>query len=288
MVILGGMNITILANKDIASCLALNYLLPRLEEHTASLFLSGRVGVPQKQKTQDGDGTPLALAELRFLEQTLFTDLLFPAIDGRGDGPTADDSRLFTFAGLGRKFGLRTVEELNRVNDAEGLARLAGTEPELILSIRYGAILKEAAIGLPRLGVLNLHSGRLPEYRGVMASFWALLQGEAALGTTLHYITDPGIDTGPIIATTTLPVQPGRSYLCHVLALYEDGCRAMAEAVATLAAGEPLPSRPQPPGGRYYSFPEEADLTRFAAAGWRLTEPEAVAALARRFLPPIA
>ena len=299
------MNLTILANSDLASCIALNHLVPQLEGHTISVLLSSQVGAKQTK------AVPPSLAELKFFEQTLFTELLFPALDSvtgghaTGSDIASEPPPLHTFNGLktGRwqtadqpeplhgRIGngtqtpsVRTVAILNQINTNEGLARLRVTRPDLILSIRYGVILREAAIAVPRLGVLNLHSGRLPDYRGVMASFWALLNGETVLGTTLHFIDDPGIDTGRVVSTTTLPVRADKSYLWHVLALYEDGCRNMAQAVAALASGEPLPASPQAKGGHYYTFPDESDLARFAAGGRYLFTRDEVVAVARRFL----
>jgi methionyl-tRNA formyltransferase len=45
-----------------------------------------------------------------------------------------------------------------------------------------------------------------------MASFWALLNNESEIGTTLHFIEDSSIDTGSIVASTRLAVQRERSY----------------------------------------------------------------------------
>ena len=51
-----------------------------------------------------------------------------------------------------------------------------------------------------RLGVINLHGGLSPDYRGADCTFWALYNGEPEnIGCTLHYI-DAGIDTGKVIA----------------------------------------------------------------------------------------
>ena len=118
-----------------------------------------------------------------------------------------------------------------------------------------------------------------------MASFWALLNDEAEIGTTLHFIEDSSIDTGSIVASTRLPVQRDRSYLWHVLSLYESGCREMLAAVVRIAAGEDLPHEAQPQGGNYYSFPVAEDLQRFAEKGWRLFDPGDILAVARQFLP---
>ena len=40
--------------------------------------------------------------------------------------------------------GISPIEVLNNINSEEGLARRATTAPDLLLSIRYGGILKDA------------------------------------------------------------------------------------------------------------------------------------------------
>ena len=95
---------------------------------------------------------------------------------------------------------------------------------------------------VPKHGVLNLHSGRLPDYKGVMATFWALLNDEKEIGTTLHYIDDCGIDTGRVITTTSMTVDRNRSYLWHVLGLYDAGCRSVLSAIQQIRQGGEVPS----------------------------------------------
>ncbi|MEZ5490224.1 MAG: formyl transferase [Gammaproteobacteria bacterium] len=265
------MNITLLANRDIASCLAVNYLLQGLQGHQLSLFLSARVG-----------SKPLAapLQHLKFVEQDLFNKLLFPLLP---ESKHAAGAELLGFDQLQGRFA-GGVQELDVINTGAGLEKFAATEPDLVLSVRFGLILREPALAVPGHGVLNLHSGHLPDYKGVMATFWALLNGESEIGTTLHYIDDSSIDAGRIIASTTLPVDRGKSYLGHVLALYRDGCRQMVQAVQTVEARSQLPACTQAAPGNYYSFPTEADLEAFTARGWRLYDPDDVLDLARRFL----
>ena len=77
-----------------------------------------------------------------------------------------------------------------------------------------------------------------------MATFWALLNGESEIGTTLHFIDDASIDTGRIVGSTRLRVDSRRSYLWHVLSLYEEGCEQLVHAASVSLrhprTGEPL------------------------------------------------
>jgi methionyl-tRNA formyltransferase len=264
------LNILFLASRDLAGNIALNHLLPPLADtHSLRVFLSDAVG---------NSGTrPKPLQDLKFFEQTLFNELLFPLIDRAGL-----EGELFSFRGLER-FTTAPVESLNQVNSEDSLQRLRAARPDLVISIRYGGIMREAAIAIPPLGVINLHSGALPAYRGVMATFRALLAGEAQLGTTIHFISDPGIDTGRVIARTQTAVQRDKSYLWHVLALYPPACKKLLACVADLAAGEQLPAQPQGEGGQYFSFPDQQDLENFFARGFSLIDPEEIVAIAQRY-----
>lgn len=264
------LNITILVNRDIASCMALNHLLKSLSQHRLSVFYSSRVG-----------SKPLcdSLQQLKFFEQDFFNDYVFPLQsklepEKRGD--------LQGFDQIAEILEGRCLP-LNNINEEEGLDVLTASNPDLVLSIRYGLILREKAISIPKLGVLNLHSGCLPEYQGVMASFRALLNGDTELGTTLHRIVDAGIDTGPIIERSSLNVRPDKSYFWHVLALYEAGCDILTQAVEVLADGNELQGKVQSAPGAYYGFPQEEDCITLEKAGFKLFEPVEVLELARRF-----
>ena len=253
------MNVLLLANRDLASNYALNLLLPKLQAHRVRLLLSSAVGGSKPR--------PEPLQQLKFFEQQLVNELLFPLIDRSGA------EGLKSFTGL-RPLLAADPKVENAINSEASLVRLRKDPPDLILSIRYGGILRDEVIGLPTLGVINLHSGLLPDYRGVMASFWAMLAGETLLGTTLHTIDDSSIDTGRIIATSTLPLQREKSYLWHVLNLYPQGVGNMLDAVSTLTRGDSLNSRPQGDGGNYFSFPQAAQLQAFSDAGHRLWSPD--------------
>jgi methionyl-tRNA formyltransferase len=268
------MNITILANRDLASCIALNHLVSGLSEHRATVFLSSRVG-----------SKPLAppLQQLKFVEQDLLNQIIAPLLNRTSDAQRAAKQSLLSFEQLG-EIVAGGVSDLNNINEAAGLARFATSEPDLVMSIRYGLILKDPVIAIPTHSILNLHSGVLPDYKGVMASFWALFNGETEIGTTLHFIEDSSIDTGGIIASTRLSVQRDRSYLWHVLSLYEAGCEEMLAAVDKIAVGHSLPSHSQADSGNYYTFPNTEDLQRFNERGWRLFDPEDVLDVARQFV----
>jgi methionyl-tRNA formyltransferase len=74
-------------------------------------------------------------------------------------------------------------------------------------------LLRKDLISLPALGVLNCHSGWLPQYRGMDVVEWAILQSKGKkpqLGLSLHFM-DQGVDTGPILLQQKVVMAKGES-----------------------------------------------------------------------------
>ncbi|RKE22531.1 formyl transferase [Streptomyces sp. TLI_171] len=253
------MRITVCTKRDLPGCVALNHLLPGLAGHRVQVLTSG----PARP---DEDRAP-ELAALRRFERDLPDRVVFPALDRLAEPP----GRLLTFHHLGRRHGVecRPVEE---INDGEGLRELTAFRPDLILAVRFGLILREAALAVPRLGALNVHPGELPRYAGLFAPFWTMLDGRATIGCTVHRI-DRGVDTGPVLAAGRLPVDPARSLAWHVAHTYPVGIAALLRLLPGLLAGRPVPAVRQDRALRHYrSLPGPADLAAFRARGLRLVD----------------
>ena len=63
-------------------------------------------------------------------------------------------------------------------------------------------ILKKNVISLPRFGTLNLHGGKLPEFRGGSPINWQIIKGKKKIGLSVIKIKK-GIDTGDIASERT-------------------------------------------------------------------------------------
>jgi methionyl-tRNA formyltransferase len=264
------MRILACLNRDLASSMALNHLLPALGAHEVLVALSERVGAPQAKEAE-----PAARVELRCAEQHLPNDAFFPLVERAGLPDRG--SRFLAFGELERLRNIPVVS-LPNANVPAGLETIRRFAPDLIVTIRYGSILKSAAIAIPRHGVLNLHSGLLPAYRGVLATFRALMNGDAEIGCTLHYIHDGTIDTGDIVDTHTIPVRCERSLLWHVLALYPGGIGLLMAAIEEIASGRsPRRTRQATDGGAYYTYPTPDEWAEFARRGWRIADPSDLA-----------
>jgi len=261
-------------NRDIESNYALNLLLPELAraKHTTRVVLSEHVG---------SQSAPAAIRALRAVEQLIPNDVLFPLVE-RCVPP---NGRPLTFDELQTYCDGAPLIAVN-LNATAGLALLDNFAPELVLTIRYGHILRDRAVGHAEHGVINLHSGLLPQYRGILSTLYAVANGEADVGCTLHWIVDSGIDSGPIIAIARRPVEQGRSLLWHIMSLYPLGVPLIVEAVRRLTSGEPVPRQPQQSGGgTYRSTPTAADVDALTSRGIELFDADDLREIVTRFAP---
>lgn len=113
---------------------------------------------------------------------------------------------------------------------------LKGLGPDLAVVVAYGRILKPDALGIPRLGTLNVHYSLLPKYRGAAPVQWALSRGETRTGITIFWL-DEGMDTGPVLLARELGIGPEEDAPTLLERLTLSGIGALEEALDEIAAG---------------------------------------------------
>jgi methionyl-tRNA formyltransferase len=151
---------------------------------------------------------------------------------------------------LGLRVPLVTVRDLN---DPGAEVALARARPDLI-AFTGGGLVRENILSLPRLGVLNCHSGILPRYRGMDVAEWAVLEaGDAPveMGLTLH-LMDRGVDTGPLLLQSRAELRPGDTLAVIRTRLEPTMVSLMLDGIRGLRDGslEPIPQVPE--AGRQY------------------------------------
>jgi methionyl-tRNA formyltransferase len=105
-------------------------------------------------------------------------------------------------AALGAGIEIYQPERVRAAEPVEYFRRLA---PDCVVIIAYGQIIPARLIEIPRLGWINVHASLLPKYRGAAPINWALINGEKLTGLTTMQI-DAGLDTGPMLLRSELPV----------------------------------------------------------------------------------
>lgn len=66
-------------------------------------------------------------------------------------------------------------------------------------------ILPPEVFDAPSMGSINLHTGKVPEYRGSAPGFWELYNGEDHVGVTIHSVTEE-LDAGDILLQRMVPL----------------------------------------------------------------------------------
>lgn len=175
-----------------------------------------------------------------------------------------------------------SVEVLEQPAAAEASAfarRLEQLRPDLFVVWHYSMLLPPEVLAVPRLGSVNVHGGLLPDYRGGHVLQWAILNGERETGVTLHML-DSGIDTGPVIATTRVPIEDGDDAATVSAKLRPAGLELLRENWDAIVSGAAA-AEPQPPGGRYWPLRIPAD----GRIDWR-DPPERIRNLVRALVAP--
>jgi len=185
-----------------------------------------------------------------------------------------DEARSLTHLTTHHQIPYRSVDSLNSSEAQHEISRL-NADLGVVIGTR---ILKRETFSLPRLGSINIHKGKVPEYRGQPPAFWELYNGETEVGMTVHLV-DEKLDAGDIITESSLSIESTDTE--HSLRLKLDHLAAdlLAEAVQALARNLARPRQQCPSTLPVYTVPTRAQ--RAALARRRGTVDESL--LKRRF-----
>ena len=152
---------------------------------------------------------------------------------------------------------------LKREEDRAGVVSIA---LDVLVVAAYGLILPPRVLAWPRHGCLNIHASRLPRWRGAAPIARAIEAGDEATGVTIMRM-DAGLDTGPMIAVSDVPIVGTDTAGSLHDKLADLGAALIVDVVARLARDGALAATPQPAEGATYARKiERAD----AALDWRL------------------
>ncbi|MBC2577203.1 methionyl-tRNA formyltransferase [Peptostreptococcus russellii] len=111
--------------------------------------------------------------------------------------------------GRGKKMMMSPVKEValennievlqpQKASDPEFIEKLKELNPELIVVVAYGQILRKNLLEIPKKGCVNVHVSLLPKLRGAAPINWTIINGDSKTGVTTMFM-DEGLDTGDII-----------------------------------------------------------------------------------------
>ena len=130
-----------------------------------------------------------------------------------------------------------------KIGDAAG--ELAALDPDLLVVMAYGQILRENILTLPRVAIINLHASLLPKYRGAACIQAAIDAGDSEAGvTSMHVVRE--LDAGDMILSKSIPLHADETGGSLHDRLADLAVEVLAETLEKLADGS-APRVPQDP-----------------------------------------
>ena len=143
------------------------------------------------------------------------------------------------------------VIQPNRLKEPEAQVQLAAWAPDLIVVAAFGQILRQNVLDLPPHGCVNVHASLLPRWRGASPIQAAIRTGDAQTGVSIMRM-DAGVDTGPVLAQSAIPILP------------EDTAGALSDRLAQLGADLLIETLPAYLNGKIIPQPQDDALAVYA------------------------
>lgn len=164
---------------------------------------------------------------------------------GRGMRPA--ESAVKRFA---QERSLRVLQP-ETLRDSESLARIAATQPQVLVVAAYGLLLPQAVLNCAPLGAINVHASLLPRWRGAAPIQRAILAGDRESGITIMKM-DAGLDSGPMLSQRAIPITEDDDAGTLHDRLASLGAEMIVSALDVVQAGRAR-CTPQPSTGATYA-----------------------------------
>ncbi len=149
---------------------------------------------------------------------------------GRGMRPTEIGAHV---AALGFE-----AQELEDINDPDGLAWLTSTSPDLVVVVAFGQKLGPVVRKVAPWGCINIHPSLLPRWRGAAPVQAAVMAGDEHTGVCIIDVVER-MDAGATLACSETNI--GRKTSAELLdELALEGARLLVQTINHMASGEVL------------------------------------------------
>lgn len=149
------------------------------------------------------------------------------------------------------------------INNKKNVQILKNLNPDVIIIIAGNQIIKKQVLDIPKYGVINAHSSLLPNYKGLMPTFWVLKNRDLETGVTLYKLTE-GIDDGPIISQRKIKIDKNTSQSELIIKCKEVANDLILDSLDMIKNEDEFTSNE---GGSYYMFPTRMDVKEFYRNG---------------------
>lgn len=159
---------------------------------------------------------------------------------------------------------------LGKLNSKISRDYLRSLDPDVFISVACPQILRNKILQIPQRGAWNVHSALLPRNRGMLPTFWSLVNGDTP-GVTLHKMV-PELDAGRILLQRSIDCSINDTTLHQLLDRTKHlAADVIAEGLDLLDKNDytliPNPSE----DATMNRFPSKKDIQRFEWLGGKVT-----------------
>lgn len=165
-----------------------------------------------------------------------------------------------------RQHKIPIIRLSKNINSKGSITILKQFNPDLIISVLGNEIFKKSILELPKNGCINLHTSHLPKYRGMMPTFWAMLNDEKEIGVSV-FVMDEGIDSGPIIDQELVPISKSDSQKDIITKTKSLGMRLLLNSIEKIKTGKVEFINNDDGKSTYYTYPKKEDVMLFRKKG---------------------
>lgn len=155
------------------------------------------------------------------------------------------------------------------INDEAYINTATQLAPDVIVSVAAPEIFRKEILEVPKIKCINIHSGRLPVYRGMMPNFWQLLHGEQYATITVHEMAAK-LDAGDIIQTRNFSLKEQDTLDRVIVGTKQEGARLMIEALTSIHKDGLKTTPLDMSSASYFSFPTPKDVRALRKRGHKM------------------
>ena len=151
-----------------------------------------------------------------------------------------------------------SVLQFPSLKSAEALQTLEQFQADLFIVVAYGKLIPQSILDLPKKGCVNVHPSLLPKYRGPSPLQNTILRGDKTSGISIMLL-DAGMDTGPILAQSTIDLDPRETFSSFEEKIFAIGPKFFCETVQKWLHEEIVPIAQNDAGATVTSLLERVD-----------------------------
>lgn len=157
----------------------------------------------------------------------------------------------------------------SNINARDYIDHVRELKPDLIISYSAPQVVKPELLSIPKYSVINVHGALLPEYRGLLPSFWYLYKNEKIGGATVHKMS-AAIDDGDILMQDSVDISDCNSMFELMKKTKLLGGELMVKAIQAYETGDIHPIPNDIEHGSYFTWPTVEQAKDFRKQGKKL------------------